>query len=228
MAEGRKELIEENLYETFILVSQSFRNMMEDITSKVNKARVYEWTDEEEQNALFAYLGKVFNDERSICRHALTFSLAVCTHKPEVIYLDEITEALRNCATGLDSYLLMKMNMMPSQQKSLNGVDTFNKLVEESQRMVCYSIGFVTYLLVQLNQDQNPAGGKNLSKLNILQGGVEERFIPSLTQETKVQIEGSFKITNDAQLQELALKNEKDVVMDSNDILLNGIVGQEE
>ena len=59
MAEGRKELIEENLYETFILVSQSFRDMMEDITSKVKKARVYEWTDEEEQNALFAYLGKV-------------------------------------------------------------------------------------------------------------------------------------------------------------------------
>ena len=36
---------------------------------------------------------------------------------------------------------------------------------------------------------------KNLSQLNILQGGIEARFIPSLSQETKRQIEGSFKIT---------------------------------
>ena len=36
-----------------------------------------------------------------------------------------------------------------------------------------------------------------LAKLNILQGGIEPRFIPLLSNETKVQIEGSFKITND-------------------------------
>ena len=45
---------------------------------------------------------------------------------------------------------------------------------------------------------------KNINKLNILQGGVEARFIPSLTQETKDQIEGSFKLTNDVRMQTLA------------------------
>jgi hypothetical protein len=36
-----------------------------------------------------------------------------------------------------------------------------------------------------------------LSKLNVLQGGIEDRFIPGLSNSTKIQIEGSFKITGD-------------------------------
>ena len=65
--------------------------------------------------------------------------------------------------------------------------------------MICYAIGVVAYRLVQQNKDETD-DRKNLSKLNILQGGVEPRFIPSLSVETKEQIEGSFKITNDMQL----------------------------
>ena len=62
--------------------------------------------------------------------------------------------------------------------------------------MVFYGIGVVSYHLIRLNKDET-GERKNLSKLNILQGGVEPRFIPSLSAETKRQIEGSFKITND-------------------------------
>ena len=51
--------------------------------------------------------------------------------------------------------------------------------------------------------------------MNILQGGIEARFIPSLSQETKTQIEGSFKITNDRQLQSLALQNEDQVISEA-------------
>ena len=46
---------------------------------------------------------------------------------------------------------------------------------------------------------------KKVQKLNILQGGIEARFIPSLSAETKTQIEGSFKITQNRSLQQLAL-----------------------
>jgi hypothetical protein len=47
---------------------------------------------------------------------------------------------------------------------------------------------------------------KQLAKLNILQGGIEPRFIPALSSETKLQIEGSFKITLDETLKILASK----------------------
>ena len=51
------------------------------------------------------------------------FSLMVCTHKPEVLWLDEIAEALRNCAEGLDSYILMKQNMLYADRKAISEHD---------------------------------------------------------------------------------------------------------
>ena len=84
--------------------------------------------------------------------------------------------------------------------------------------MIFYGIGVVSYHLIRLNQDEI-GEQKNLSKLNILQGGVEPRFIPSLSAETKRQIEGSFKITNDQELRELAMKDENDVNLEPSDKL---------
>lgn len=65
---------------------------------------------------------------------------------------------------------------------------------------------------------------KKIHKLNILQGGIEMRFIPTLSLETKTQIEGSFKITNDKQLQQLALQSEDKVITEASDSLLDGII----
>jgi len=48
-----------------------------------------------------------------------------------------------------------------------------------------------------------------------LQGGVEARFIPQLQAETKVQIEGSFKITKDSKMRELALKKDTEVELEA-------------
>ena len=84
--------------------------------------------------------------------------------------------------------------------------------------MIFYGIGVVSYHLIRLNKDET-GERKNLSKLNILQGGVEPRFIPSLSAETKRQIEGSFKITNDQELRELAMKDENDVNLEPSDKL---------
>ena len=36
------------------------------------------------------------------------FSLMMSCHKPDIIWLDEISEALKNCAEGLNSYLIMQ------------------------------------------------------------------------------------------------------------------------
>ena len=63
----------------------------------------------------------------------------------------------------------------------------FKKEIVNYQRMVCYSIGVVAYRLVQLNKDETE-DRKNLNRLDILQGGIETRFIPFLSKETKQQI----------------------------------------
>ena len=63
-----------------------------------------------------------------------------------------------------------------------------------------------------------------MSKLNILQGGIENRFIPGLSEVTKIQIEGSFKITGDKELQKLALSENEQIVLESEDKLLSNII----
>ena len=156
--------------------------------------------------------------EVSACRFSLMFLLTACSYKPDVVWLDEAAEALRNCANGLNAYLLARQNSLPKVRKQLEVVDTFHKSAEQYQRMVYYSIGVLAYHLARLNKDET-ATRRNLSKLNILQGGVEPRFIPTLSAETKRQIEGSYKITNDKDLQSLALKNENEIVLEPSDQL---------
>ena len=57
-------------------------------------------------------------------------------------------------------------------------------------------------------------------KLNILQGGIIDKFIPSLTEKTKKLIEGSFKITGDKQLQQYALTPKDQIELSDDELEL--------
>ena len=46
-----------------------------------------------------------------------------------------------------------------------------------------------------------------LNKIQIIKGGIESRFIPNFSQETKNLIEGFLKITQDKKLREYALSD---------------------
>jgi hypothetical protein len=78
----------------------------------------------------------------------MTFSLVISSYKAEMLWLDEGAEALRNCATALDSYLLMKRNLPYADRKAFAECDTFEELVEGVQRQVCFSIGLVANHLI--------------------------------------------------------------------------------
>lgn len=103
-------------------------------------------------------------------------------------------------------------------------MDTFSKVCDSRQRMICYSIGVVASRLIQLKSEKAGGAHQNLAKLNILQGSIEARFIPSLSAGTKQQIEGSFKMTSDTELQQLALKSEDEIVLLPYDLILREIV----
>lgn len=140
-------------------------------------------------------------------------------HQPDVTWLDEISEALKNCVEGMNSYLVMQHNLPHSSQMRVAKVDSYRKVIEESLRALNYSIGVIAYRLIHLTKEESE-DKKNLSTMNILQGGIEARFIPCLSQETKTQIEGSFKITGDRQLQQLAVQSEDKVAIEAKDGLV--------
>lgn len=125
--------------------------LIQSITKQVEKSKVYDWEDSDQVQKFYDFISKLFNAENSLPRIALMFSLMMSAHKPEVTWLDEIAEALKNCAEGLNSYLLMYSNLPYKKQISMMKVDSYRKVVEESLRFVSYSIGQIAYRLIQFN-----------------------------------------------------------------------------
>jgi hypothetical protein len=58
------------------------------------------------------------------------YSVSSFAHKVEIVWLDETAEALRNCAEGLDSYLLMKKNLLLDEQMKLDKLDSVEPMLE--------------------------------------------------------------------------------------------------
>ena len=127
----------------------------------------------------------------------MKFALMLVNFDPDITWLDEVTEALKNTITSLNDYVIFSHNIPIKIKRSLFDSDSFLKFVHFTQRQLGYTIGIVTYRLIQMEDLEQSSGLAALNKLNILQGGIEDRFIPTLSDETRKQIEGSFKITAD-------------------------------
>ena len=123
-AKEQKKVLEEVVYESFILASNVFKEVMQTITQETKKARIIDWT-EEELSDYFNFLKENFFGEYSTCRLCLIFILTALSYKPEVVWLDEAAEALTNCAEGLRDYMLDRHNCLPSVENKLDKVDVF-------------------------------------------------------------------------------------------------------
>ena len=92
----------------------------------------------------------------------------------------------------------------------------------------CYTVGVISAQLIGRHESQDDeakaATKEVLSKLSIIKGGLESRFIPTFGEQTKSLIEGFFKITQDKQLREYAMKRPEDVELTDDDHLLSEIL----
>lgn len=192
-------MLEDILYNSFIMVSVYYKEQVTAITKKIKDAKLHAWS-QDDVKSFFALLKEMNDTENSVTRIVLHFCIAVCSYTPKVTWLDEIAEALKNCSTALTEFIAM-CNCIPAKseadRRAINSVLPFMQFV---YRYVNYAIGNVASQLINRNFGEETSDLNGLKKLNILQGGIETRFIPSLTEETRLQIEGSFKITQDKQL----------------------------
>ena len=155
------------LYETYILISQRFKSLIQDITQQISTEKVYDWEDTEQIKSFYDFISTLFNAEKSIPRIALMYNLMMSAHKPDLIWLDEISEALKNSAEGLNAYLVMNQNLPYQVQNRISKLDSYITLVRESLRAINYTIGVVAYRLILLNKDETEEN-KRLHHLNIL------------------------------------------------------------
>lgn len=116
------------LYETFIELSQKFKGLSQGITEQLRLAKVHDWEDKDQRKSFFDFVSKLVNDENSVLQIVLKFNLMMSAHKPQVTWLDEISEALKNCADGLDSYAVMFNNLPYQKQVNNETTDTYLKL----------------------------------------------------------------------------------------------------
>ena len=70
---------------------------------------------------MFEYLLKVYDAGAHL---SLTLCLVVCTYKVEESLLDKVSMALKNCAQGLNFYILMKKNQLPAERKDVEKFDS--------------------------------------------------------------------------------------------------------
>ena len=141
---------------------------MSAMIEKIDSISLSEWSDKEQLEELFTFFGKILQDEESLTHLCLQYGLMVSTHKAEITWLDEIAEALQNCADGLNFYCIweMKLEKKTTLKIQSSQEDLYN-LIGVYLKMICYSIGVVAYRLIQLNKDETD-DRKNLSKLDIL------------------------------------------------------------
>ena len=130
-------------------------------------------------------------------RSALLFNLTFCCLDVDITWLDEIAEGLKNVTSAVNGAILnfKRVRLEANPDLDMNG-DSLVKFLQSALRQLTYTLGFVASRLIRLERSE----GDTLARLLILQGGVENRFIPELSELTKVQIEGSFKITGDMEL----------------------------
>ena len=141
---------------------------MSAMIEKIDSLNLSEWSDKEKLEELHTFFCKILQDEESLTHLCLQYGLMVSTHKAEITWLDEIAEALQNCADGLNLYRIREMKLdQKTALKLESSQDVLNKLIGVYLKMICYSIGVVAYRLIQLNKDETD-DRKNLSKLDIL------------------------------------------------------------
>ena len=149
--------------------------------------------------------------------------LPIATH-----WLDEVAEGLKSSLQGLEHYTLCTLNTNPTLWGTLKSKESFIQEYEEMMMRTCYTVGRISAQLIgkKTDKDEEEPHIETLSKLSIIKGGIESRFIPVFAQSTKNLIEGFFKITQDPQLRECALDRPEQIRLTEDDRLLHEIIGQ--
>lgn len=219
---GQKEL-EQILFQAFINLSEHLMFQMNTLNSQLQQLDPASYSEADVQS-LTGSLQAFFSRDASMLRTASLFCLAFVSIDVDVTWLDEIAEGLKLVLTAINSALLSMKRVHVDQAPGLDmSKNSFVVFLENVLRQVTYTLGFVAGRLIQQDQGAND-DDNTLSRLNVLQGGVEDRFIPGLSEPTKVQIEGSFKITGNKQLQKLALSAPDAVVVMHDDEMLRDII----
>ena len=119
-AQKSQEQLESILYQVFIDMADHLKFRINVLFQYFGSAKIIDWKDEEILS-LFNYFGKIFTSEYSVTRCVKTFSLMLCTYKPDITWLDEIAETLKGTAIAYSNYITFALNLPLRVRQVLEG-----------------------------------------------------------------------------------------------------------
>ena len=155
------------------------------------------------------HIGVCFASSESHSKNARLMAWYFNFIELEVTWLDEVAEGLKNIINASNRFRNFFDGLPVELLWKGKTVSAWHSIVE-TMRQACYTLGRTAHQLIAPKDDEakeeeqkEKKGPKiDFTKLTMLQGGLERRFIPELSDKTKQLIEGFFKITQDPQLRE--------------------------
>ena len=149
----------------------------------------------------------------------------------EVTWFDEVAEGLKNVVDATNSFRIFFDGLRVDLLYKAKAVSAWDAITQ-TMRQASYTMCVIAHRLIapedeeeKKQEEKDKKSEKpDFNKLTMLQGGLESRFIPELSDKTKTLIEGFFKITQDDQLRDLSLKKAEQAEKTEDDELLHRIV----
>ena len=148
----------------------------------------------------------------------------------EVTWFDEVAEGLKNVIEASNSFRIFFDGLGIDLLWKAKSVSTWD-VITQTMRQMSYTMCVIAHKLISPAEEEEKEEDKekkakkpDFEKLTMLQGGLESRFIPELSDKTKTLIEGFFKITQDNELRDLSLKKSEEIEVTDDDKLLEQIV----
>ena len=161
----------------------------------VNSLKKLDWEElgADQYSSMQTFLEALFSGKNSILRLVMMFSLTISSIKPDINKLDGVVGVLKTSARALDEYITYAKYALPNMT---NEPGNFTAYVQNCLRELCFTIGSISCRLIQDDGGSTQELGA-VRKLNIIQGGIEDRFLPTLAAEVRTKIECFSKITEE-------------------------------
>ena len=200
-ATAQKTKLNDFVYECMIQGCANFKDVMRKV-SKIIMSADFAGFEDDDMKKFFERVDSLLTGKSSLMKAIMTFVLVIQLYEVGTTDLDEVSEALFNAQHGFSFYIAASeiMHKRKPEIEKHNGriLEEFNR----GKRFVCFGLSKVAARLVNGTGTRDKS---DLLKFKILNHGICENYIPILSESCKKEIEGSFKITGDVELQQKAL-----------------------
>lgn len=191
-------------YYGLISMAGGVRKMLYAMADTLINADFKNWT-EDQATLLFSKLEEILLGSTSMLRSLQLFILSINCFQVTSTYLDEVSivlfkalEGIKMFKSALDTAVSLNTELDVPQKES------FEKQLMRVNRLIGYQQSKVAQWLINSKPEGlKPETMEFLQSLSVLQHGIKQNWIPSLSARCKKELEGSFIMMNDQQMKSL-------------------------